>query len=224
MIPFKHLKFECEVGRGSFGVVYKGEYLGTKVAIKQLLWTDNESIEELRREFETEIKIMQSLRHPNILMFMGLSQNSSNELFIVTEFLEGGTLEEVLLREDMDSWTIRVRICLEVARALGLMHEKNYIHRDLKWDNILLDGHKHVKVSDFGLSRMKLKNLEDDEFEVSAFSSEKRKEIRFDTIPKDDDDDQQHKLSAKGEIWWRAPEVDRGRIISEKTSNGISRD
>eukprot|EP01102_Stenamoeba_stenopodia_P007246 TRINITY_DN201_c0_g1_i2.p1 TRINITY_DN201_c0_g1~~TRINITY_DN201_c0_g1_i2.p1 ORF type:complete len:609 (-),score=63.70 TRINITY_DN201_c0_g1_i2:165-1991(-) len=195
MIPFKHLKFECEVGRGSFGVVYRGEYLGTKVAIKKLLWNENESLEELRREFETEIKVMQSLRHPNILMFMGLSQNSSNELFIVTEFLEGGTLEEVLFREEMESWTIRVRICLEVARALGLMHEKNYIHRDLKWDNILLDGHKHVKVSDFGLSRMKLKNVGEEEDE-------------------DEDEEEKsgycHKLSAKGEIWWRAPEVDRG--------------
>lgn len=186
MIPFSQLNFQEEVGRGSFGVVYRGTYLGTQVAIKQLIWNEKEaSFSELRKEFETEVRIMQTLRHPNILMFMGLCQNEKNQLFIVTEFLEGGSLEERLEKDQLTSWTTRVRICLEVARALGLMHERNYIHRDLKWDNILLDGHWHVKVSDFGLSRI---------------------------VKYDNEEDRPHheKLSAKGEIWWRAPEVDRG--------------
>eukprot|EP01103_Thecamoeba_quadrilineata_P012390 TRINITY_DN3189_c0_g1_i2.p1 TRINITY_DN3189_c0_g1~~TRINITY_DN3189_c0_g1_i2.p1 ORF type:complete len:432 (-),score=65.44 TRINITY_DN3189_c0_g1_i2:480-1775(-) len=185
VIPFDKLIFNNEIGRGSFGTVYKGEYLGTPVAIKQLNQLDTIDF-DLRKDFETEVSVMQSLRHPNIIMFMGLSQDKNN-LYIVSEFCEGGALDdrfkEGIRTRKLPPWSIRIRICLETALALGYMHERNYIHRDLKSDNVLVDRHWHVKLSDFGLSRLK------DPLDTPSYPQ---------------------KLSAKGSLWWRAPEVDCG--------------
>lgn len=100
---------------------------------------------------------MKRLRHPNVLLFMG-AVTSPQRLCIVTEFLPRGSLFRLLQRSTAKlDWRRRVHMALDVARGMNYLHHYNppIIHRDLKSSNLLVDRNWNVKVSDFGLSRLK---------------------------------------------------------------------
>ncbi|VAH78864.1 unnamed protein product [Triticum turgidum subsp. durum] len=120
-----------ELGDGGFGTVYKG-YLGDGrvVAVKRLYNNSYRRVEQ----FVNEAAILARLRHPNLVMFYGCTSKESRELLLVYEFVQNGTS----------------------AAALTYLHaiEPPIVHRDVKTNNILLDTDFHVKVADFGLSRL----------------------------------------------------------------------
>ncbi|KAL6070952.1 putative serine/threonine-protein kinase kinX, variant 2 [Balamuthia mandrillaris] len=164
-----------EIGRGAFGVVYKGEFLGTVVAVKKLHTSDDDII----KDFLHEVEVMKTLRHPNIVLWMGVHHNEeTGELSIVTEFVQNGTLSRYLAEPGDIPWVTRVRMAWEIAQALAYLHDKNLLHRDLKSENILLGVSYECKVADFGL----------------AVLLDRERNI---------------KLSAVGTPWWRAPEVNQ---------------
>jgi len=153
LIEFDDLEFEDELDKGNFGKVSVGYYLGTKVAIKELFFVDDEFMEKyIEREMQTLIQ----LSHPNIIQLIGLCVTT--DVFLVTEFVEGGNLRTSLSdARDKLPWTLRCQLSIQCARALVYLHEKhNLMHRDLKSSNILIDksGKDWVaKVCDFGLAR-----------------------------------------------------------------------
>ncbi|KAL1531857.1 non-specific serine/threonine protein kinase [Salvia divinorum] len=144
-----------ELGDGGFGTVYYGKLLdGREVAIKRLYEQNCRRVEQ----FMNEIEILTSLRHPNLVCLYGCTSRRSRELLLVYEYVSNGTVADHLHGQKADAaplpWPTRMRIAVEIAAALAYLHKLDIIHRDVKTDNILLDENYHVKVADFGLSRL----------------------------------------------------------------------
>ncbi|KAF0905022.1 hypothetical protein E2562_000833 [Oryza meyeriana var. granulata] len=147
-----------ELGVGGFGTVYKGTLRdGSTVAVKRLYKNSYKSVEQ----FQNEVGILSRLRHPNLVTLYGCtSQTNSRDLLLVYEFVPNGTLADHLhgggaAAQALD-WPTRLDIAVETASALEYLHtvEPQVVHRDVKTNNILLDEGFHVKVADFGLSRL----------------------------------------------------------------------
>ncbi|CAJ2651477.1 unnamed protein product [Trifolium pratense] len=144
-----------EIGEGGFGTVYKGELKdGRVVAVKRHYESNFKRVEQ----FMNEVKILAHLRHKNLVTLFGCTSRSSRELLLVYEYIPNGTVADHLhgkrSSSAMITWPLRLNIAVETAEALAYLHKKDVIHRDVKSNNILLDEKFHVKVADFGLSRL----------------------------------------------------------------------
>lgn len=149
-IPFEDLVFKETIGKGSFGSVYKGNYLGVDVAIKKIEKADDP---EYLKYIDREVSMLQSIRHPCIVQFSGICVHSTG-LYIITEFVSGGDVRKLLKANPSLSWKKKVRISSDLAKAMLFLHSKKIIHRDLKSKNILLDEHGKIRLCDFGFARM----------------------------------------------------------------------
>lgn len=158
------------LGRGGFGVVYKGElHDGTKIAVKRMesaaMGTKG------MNEFEAEIAVLTKVRHRHLVALLGFCVNG-NERLLVYEYMPQGTLGQHLFdwRENGYSpltWKQRVSIALDVGRGVEYLHslaQQSFIHRDLKPSNILLGDDMRAKVADFGL----VKNAPDGKYSVET--------------------------------------------------------
>ncbi|AQK91964.1 LEAF RUST 10 DISEASE-RESISTANCE LOCUS RECEPTOR-LIKE PROTEIN KINASE-like 1.2 [Zea mays] len=146
-----------EIGDGGFGTVYKGHLRdGRVVAVKRLYNNSWRRVEQ----FLNEAAILSRLRHPNLVPFYGCTSSRSRELLLVYEFVPNGTVADHLhghrAAERALTWPLRLSVAVEAAAALAYLHavEPPIVHRDVKTSNILLDASFHVKVADFGLSRL----------------------------------------------------------------------
>lgn len=105
-----------------------------------------------------EVHILTRLEHKNLVKLYGCTSRRSRELLLVYEFIPNGTVADhlhgKLSTSSVLSWPVRLNIAIETADALAYLHHKEIIHRDVKTNNILLDNEFHVKVADFGLSRL----------------------------------------------------------------------
>lgn len=149
------------LGQGASCTVYKGEYKRTPVAIKMMMGTY--AGQNIVQEFQREVTAMISLRHPNLVLFMGASADP--QMMIVSEFCRGESLFKVLheKRQIHLSWSQKFKMILDIARGMLYLHEAQppILHRDLKSLNLLLmdivtgiNDYIHVKVTDFGIARI----------------------------------------------------------------------
>ncbi|XP_031499898.1 LEAF RUST 10 DISEASE-RESISTANCE LOCUS RECEPTOR-LIKE PROTEIN KINASE-like 1.2 isoform X3 [Nymphaea colorata] len=146
-----------ELGDGGFGAVYLGNlHDGRKVAVKKLYENNYKRVEQ----FMNEIAILSGISHPNLVCLYGCTSRHSRELLLVYEYVNNGTVGDHIhgMRSSGGhlTWKVRLNIAVETAGALAHLHglEPPIIHRDVKTNNILLDRDFHVKVADFGLSRL----------------------------------------------------------------------
>lgn len=145
------------LGRGGFGVVFRGELNGTIVAVKR----SNSFFGEVdERSFNAEISMIKTVRHRNLVALLGYCMKKEERL-LVYEFMSNGTLADHLFypckRTYPLDWKQRVTIALDVARGMDYLHSlanESFIHRDLKPSNILLNDDLRAKVSDFGLVKL----------------------------------------------------------------------
>ncbi|XP_051115278.1 LEAF RUST 10 DISEASE-RESISTANCE LOCUS RECEPTOR-LIKE PROTEIN KINASE-like 1.3 [Andrographis paniculata] len=144
-----------ELGYGAFGTVYYGVLSdGRMVAVKRLYEHGFKRVEQ----FTNEVEILTRLRHTNLVTLYGYTSRKSRELLLVYEYIPNGTVADHLHGKRGEvgllSWPIRLNIAIETSDALAYLHRSDIIHRDVKTTNILLDKNFHVKVADFGLSRL----------------------------------------------------------------------
>jgi serine/threonine protein kinase len=151
---FKH----TELGRGAFGYVYLGKWLGTHVAVKELIVSKRHG-KHLDTEIEKELNIHSQLKHINIVQLIAAATEGC-KYYLLCEYINGYNLDTIIF----DSTPIQVTdefkrsVALQTARALAYLHGRSpmIIHQDLKPANIMVDKTTlHVKVCDFGLGRMR---------------------------------------------------------------------
>ncbi|GAM23578.1 hypothetical protein SAMD00019534_067530 [Acytostelium subglobosum LB1] len=166
---------ECDsspIGKGGFGLVYKGKLLrtGEQIAVKSSIVSPDQSNEETVqkfREFQREVFIMSSLSHPNIVRLHGYMFNPPR---IVMEFVPKGDLYHYLKDNKAAGmtipWTLQTRMMLDLANGLHYMQSLTppVIHRDLRSPNIFLssldeDAPVVVKIADFGLSQQSIHSV-----------------------------------------------------------------
>ena len=149
-IPVEHLCFKDLLAEGFYGEVYRGTLWDKEVAIKRLKHRklDNQAQQNIQKEVE----VMMALRHPNVVLFLGFS-DQGNTPCIVMEYCQKGTIYSVL-REDKISDALLWKMVGDIISGMRYLHHKNVIHLDLKPLNMLVDDHYNVKITDFGLSRV----------------------------------------------------------------------
>ncbi|KAK4489141.1 hypothetical protein RD792_004935 [Penstemon davidsonii] len=158
------------LGRGGFGVVYKGEMQdGTKIAVKRM--ESGVMGTKGMNEFQAEISVLTKVRHRHLVALLGYCVNGSERL-LVYEYMPQGTLSQHLfewreLGYRFLTWKQRVTVALDVARGVEYLHslaQQSFIHRDLKPLNILLSDDMRAKVADFGL----VKNAPDGKYSIET--------------------------------------------------------
>ncbi|KAI5922404.1 hypothetical protein F4810DRAFT_701739 [Camillea tinctor] len=135
-----------KIGQGASGGVYTGHERGSNrlVAIKQM----NLEQQPKKDLIINEILVMKESVHPNIVNFID-SYLSGGELWVIMEFMEGGSLTDVVTFNIMTEGQI-ASVCRETLKGLQHLHSKGVIHRDIKSDNILLSLEGSIKLTDFG--------------------------------------------------------------------------
>ncbi|KAG5405843.1 hypothetical protein IGI04_011962 [Brassica rapa subsp. trilocularis] len=156
LIATEHFSDCNKVGKGGFGVVYKGRLLdGQEITVKRL----SEMSAQGTNEFINEVRLIGRLQHINLVQLLGCCVDEGEKILIY-EYLENLSLDShlfVLSRRCMLNWQMRFDIINGIARGILYLHHDSsirIIHRDLKASNILLDKDMTPKISDFGMARI----------------------------------------------------------------------
>ncbi|ODV94900.1 hypothetical protein PACTADRAFT_43640 [Pachysolen tannophilus NRRL Y-2460] len=147
--PSPYFQMIEKAGQGASGSVYLARSLkrnGLKVAVKQM----DINIQPRKELIVNEILVMKDSQHRNIVNFLEAYLRGSSDLWVVMEYMEGGSLTDVIEHNDHLTESQIACICLETIKGLQHLHRKHIIHRDIKSDNVLLNAKGDVKITDFG--------------------------------------------------------------------------
>nr|QAS62447.1 LRR receptor-like serine/threonine-protein kinase RCH1 [Sedum alfredii] len=180
LTPFQKISFSAEhvlkclvesnvIGKGCSGVVYRADLGNGQVIAVKKLWpstmASNYSYQEknssVRDSFSAELKTLGSIRHKNIVKFLGCCWNKNTRL-LMYEYMPNGSLGRILHERDNSSngcleWDLRYQIILGAAQGLSYLHHDcvpPIVHRDIKANNILIGLQFEPYIADFGLAKM----------------------------------------------------------------------
>lgn len=148
-------RIERELGRGGMGIVYlatraDGAY-AQQVAIKWLPVSPLDTVQST--QFRRERQILAQLNHPNIARLLDGGCSEDGHLWFALEHVEGLPIDRHAAAAGLD-WQARVRLLLPVVEAVQCAHGQLLVHRDIKPDNVLVDGNGQAKLIDFGVAAM----------------------------------------------------------------------
>ena len=148
-------RYELEelVGAGGMSSVYRAHdrMLDRKVALKvlhQQYAEDDEYVERFRRE----ARAVAALSHPNIVTVIDRGE-ADGRPFIVFEYVDGANLKQLIERRGPAPVEYALELGIQIARGLSFAHQQGLVHRDVKPQNVLLNGDGQAKVTDFGIAR-----------------------------------------------------------------------
>ncbi|XP_061115079.1 serine/threonine-protein kinase WNK2-like [Conger conger] len=157
----RFLKFDIELGRGSFKTVYKGLDTETWVEVAWCELQDRKLSRVERQRFKEEAEMLKGLQHPNIVRFYDFWESplkGKKCIVLVTELMTSGTLKTYLKRFKVMKPKVLRSWCRQILKGLHFLHTRTppIIHRDLKCDNIFITGPTgSVKIGDLGLATLK---------------------------------------------------------------------
>eukprot|EP00943_MAST-04B_sp_MAST-4B-sp1_P001947 g1947.t1 len=224
-----------KIGLGSYASVYRGKWDAldnTPVAIKVLNVTPTSSKTSIFNDTETQV--LQRIRHPRLVLFFGCGRFSlKGSDFIVTEYVDGGDLRSVLLREKKEMKTKspllsvdttsypsskRLQYAIDIAEGMAFLHSKRFIHRDLKSANILCTKNGRCKITDFGLSRLLAepitsKSINPEKNMTYHLSSFGNTDLKYDSNESNSSTSSIVMTGYVGSVVWMAPEVMKSRNV-----------
>jgi len=153
---------QSELGRGAMGVVYKATdtALERTVAVKTVnMALEREGAEKYEARFYQEARAAGSLNHPNIVTVYDVGKEG-NVAYMAMEFIEGAELRALLASGRALPVSQAVSIAAQVAEGLAYAHQHGVVHRDIKPANIMVLADGPVKITDFGIARMRASNDE----------------------------------------------------------------
>ncbi|MDH3320575.1 MAG: serine/threonine protein kinase [Betaproteobacteria bacterium] len=152
----------AEIGRGAMGIVYKAKdpMLERVVAIKTInMGMDRDGAEMYEKRFYQEARAAGGLNHPNIVTVYDIGKTET-ECYMAMEYIEGAELRSLLLPAKPLPVPRALSIAAQVAEGLAYAHERGVVHRDIKPANIMVPESGAVKITDFGIARMRSSNVQ----------------------------------------------------------------
>lgn len=203
------VKVQGQVGQGGFGKVYKAEYNGSVVAVKELLLSVGDS--NVIREITNEISVIQKASHEKLPKFHGVMTGSTGTLNLVFEFINGPTLKEHC--KNMNDKE-KLESVVQLLEILDSMHGKKLIHRDIKPANIMIEEGNKVRLIDFGVSKIASKTctFTKTQMGTTAYMAPECFDVDIDMDP---ETDKPIAISGQVDIWAV------GTLTSEIFSGGI---
>ena len=159
-------KIEKELGKGNFGSVYlvTSKLTNKEYAMKEIK-SKRYKNEEERLNIQKELKLLENLDNPHVITYFSSFYEKGN-LYIITEYINGGSLKELIqklkekgkLVDEKKMW----EFLIQLLKGLFYLHEeKKIIHKDIKPENILIDEHMNLKISDYGINAINNKKVDD---------------------------------------------------------------
>ncbi|KAJ4840510.1 hypothetical protein Tsubulata_000449 [Turnera subulata] len=145
LLNSENLEFADQVGPNSF----KGVYKGKRVAIEKLKGCDKGNSYEF--ELRKDLLELMTCGHRNILQFYGVCVDENHGLCVVTKFMEGGSVNELIMKNKKIQAKDVMRIAVDVAEGIKFMNDHGVAYRDLNTQRILLDRHGNACLGDMGI-------------------------------------------------------------------------
>uniref|UniRef100_A0A3B4DNH6 non-specific serine/threonine protein kinase n=1 Tax=Pygocentrus nattereri TaxID=42514 RepID=A0A3B4DNH6_PYGNA len=182
----RFLKFDIEIGRGSFKTVYKGLDTETTVEVAWCELQDRKLSKSERQRFKEEAGMLKGLQHPNIVRFYDSWESPLKGrkcIVLVTELMTSGTLKTYLKRFKVMKIKVLRSWCRQILKGLHFLHTRTppIIHRDLKCDNIFITGPTgSVKIGDLGLATLKCSSFAKSVIGTPEFMAPEMYEEKYD--------------------------------------------
>jgi serine/threonine protein kinase len=151
LIAWKDLRDEVVLGQGAYGEVHRMKWMGQPVAVKYITAASGD--QDLIEATKAEAKVMAVLHHPCIVSLYGLTVDGPCGL--VMEYCSKGTLTNYLRNNPVIELATKIQMAIQTTSGVAYLHAHNVVHRDIKSNNVMLDGELRCRLIDFGFAEMK---------------------------------------------------------------------